>query len=197
MKPIFVNRIKNDIVAIIVAISFFSCNNDMKNVMKVSELEKLPELSGENIVFSQSEYGKKSITITTPKIIKSKVDEDGDDEIMEFPNGISVVQYSNYPDTMSMISANYAINYGDKGIWEARGNVVAKNSKNQETLNTEYLVWDQKQGIIYSNKKVQVSTPDDIIFGEGFKSDDQFSDWQVEKVTGVISFDSEELPIDE
>jgi len=173
-------------------ILFFSCNNDMKNVIQVSEFEKLPELSSENIHFSQSEYGKIVISIETPELTKTKNGEEDDEaEIMEFPKGIRVVQYSSYPDTLTMISANYAVNNSEKGVWEARGNVVAKNVKNQECLNTEYLIWDQKKGIIYSNQKVQVSTPDDIIFGEGFKSDDQFTDWQVEKVTGVITFENE------
>ena len=173
-------------------ILFFSCNNDMKNVIQVSEFEKLPELSSENIHFSQSEYGKIVISIETPELTKTKKGEDDDEaEIMEFPKGIRVVQYSSYPDTLTMISANYAVNNSEDGVWKARGNVVAKNVKNQECLNTEYLIWDQKKGIIYSNQKVQVSTPDDIIFGEGFKSDDQFTDWQVEKVTGVITFENE------
>lgn len=183
-------------MVVLTIISFFSCSNDMKNVIKVSELEKLPELSGENIQFTQTEYGKIVISITTPCITKSKMgDEDAADK-MEFPQGISVVQYSSYPDTLSWITANYAVNYGDKDIWEARGNVIAQNNNNHERLNTEYLVWDQRKGIIYSNKKVQVSTPDDIIIGEGFKSDDQFNDWQVEKVTGVISIEGANLPFD-
>ncbi|MCQ2959180.1 MAG: LPS export ABC transporter periplasmic protein LptC [Bacteroidales bacterium] len=181
-------------MAAFAAISFFSCSNDMQNVIKVSELEKLPELSGDNIVFSQTEYGKIVISISAPKIIKTKTEDDKNK--MEFPSGLTVVQYSEYPDTLSMISAEYAVNYEEKGVWEARGNVIAMNKKNQETLNTEYLVWDQTQGIISSNKKVQVSTPDDIIFGEGFQSDDQFNDWQVEKVTGIITFENEELPVE-
>ena len=185
-------------MVVMAIISFFSCSNDMKNVIKVSELEKLPELSGENIQFTQTEYGKIVISISTPCITKSKMDNDEDAaDKMEFPQGISVVQYSSYPDTLSWITANYAVNYGDKDIWEARGNVVAQNNNNHERLNTEYLVWDQRNGIIYSNKKVQVSTPDDIILGEGFKSDDQFNDWQVEKVTGVISIEGANLPFDE
>ena len=85
----------------------------------------------------------------------------------------------------------------DKNIWEARGNVVGRNKKDGETIRTEYLVWNQKDGTIYSDKKVQVTTPDDIIYGEGFKSDDQFNDWQVKKVTGVISFEGENLPKNE
>lgn len=170
------------------SVLLLSCNNDLENVIRVSEFEKLPELLGENIQFVQTEYGKIVISITSPTITKQT--KDGEEQ-MEFPKGITVVQYSNYPDTASYISANYAINYSDKNLWEARGNVVAKNIKNHETLNTEYLVWDQSKGLIYSDKKVQVRTPDDVIFGEGFRADDQFGDWQVDKVTGVISFDSE------
>lgn len=175
-------------MAFVSIVLFFSCNNDLENVIKVSEFEKLPNLRGENINFQQTEYGKIVITISTPLIVNRT--KDGED-IMEFPEGVTVVQYSQYPDTTSYISANYAINYTEKNLWEARGDIVAINAKNQEKLNTEYLVWDQKKGEISSNQKVQVSTPDDVIFGEGFRSDDSFNDWQVDKVTGIITFDGE------
>jgi LPS export ABC transporter protein LptC len=189
--------IKSSMIATLSIILLFSCKNDIKNVIKVSELEKLPELLGEDIHFTQAEYGKIVIAISTPSIIKKKTDDEAEESIMEFPQGISVVQFSRESDTLTMISANYAINYEDKNIWEARGNVVGRNKKDGETIRTEYLVWNQKDGTIYSDKKVHVTTPDDIIYGEGFKSDDQFNDWQVKKVTGVISFEGENLPKNE
>lgn len=184
-------------IAILSIILFFSCNNDIQNVIKVSELEQLPELLGKDIHFTQAEYGNIVIAISTPSILKKKIGDEAEESVMEFPEGIKVAQFSPESDTVTMISANYAINYEDRNIWEARGNVVARNKKDGETLYTEYLVWNQKKGIIYSDKKVQVSTPDDIIYGEGFKSDDQFNDWEVTKVTGVISFEGENLSNDE
>lgn len=179
-------------MAVCAVILFFSCNNDIENVIKVSEFEKLPELSGDNIVFRQTEYGKVILQITTPSLIKIKKTEEDESDKMEFPQGFTVVQYSDYPDTMSTITANYAINYIDNDIWEAKGNVIAENVKDKERLNTESLIWDMKKGEIYSNHKVQVSTEDDIIYGEGFRSDEQFNDWKVEKVTGVITFEDEQ-----
>lgn len=169
----------------------------MKNVIQVSELDKLPSLSGDSIVFIQKEYGKIVLSIATPKVLKRKADGDDQNDVMEFPEGVTVVQYSSYPDTLSMISTNYAINYEADNVWEARGNVVAKNVQKQECLQTEYLIWNQKKGTISSDKKVQVTSPDDIIIGEGFVSDDQFTDWQVQKVTGVISFENENIPSEE
>jgi len=184
----------SSMMAMVAVILFFSCSNDMKNVIQVSELEKLPLLSGDSICFVQKEYGKIVLSITTPKILKRKAEGSDQEDIMEFPDGVVVVQYSSYPDTLSMISTNYAINYESQNVWEARGNVVAKNVQKQECLQTEFLIWDQKKGTISSNKKVQVTSPDDIIIGEGFVSDDQFTDWQVQKVTGVITFENENIP---
>jgi len=136
----------------------------MKTIMKVSEVEKLPELLGEEIYFNQSEYGKIILSVYTPKVLKySKTNN----QQTEFPQGITIVHFKNFPDTLSKISADYAVNFNDKEIWEAKGNVVAKNFKH-EILNTEYLVWDQKKRKIYSNKQVTVTTPDDIIIGDGF-----------------------------
>jgi len=183
----------SSMMAMVAVILFFSCSNDMKNVIQVSELEKLPLLSGDSICFVQKEYGKIVLSITTPKILKRKAEGSDQEDVMEFPDGVVVVQYSSYPDTLSMISTNYAINYESQNVWEARGNVVAKNVQKQECLQTEFLIWDQKKGTISSNKKVQVTSPDDIIIGEGFVSDDQFTDWQVQKVTGVITFENENI----
>ena len=160
-----------------------SCKNDIKNVLKVSEVEKLPELLGEEIYLNQSENGKVYLSVYAKKFIKySKANL----QQTEFPEGIRVVHFTNYPDTLSMISADYAVNYDEKEIWEAKGNVIAKNSKN-EVLNTEFLIWDQKKRIIYSPKQVQVTTPDDIIIGEGFESDDQFNNWKIQNVIGVFT----------
>lgn len=168
-------------------VTFSSCKNDISNVIKVSEVEKLPELLGDEIYIRQSENGSVLLSVYAKKFVKYTITNK---KRTEFPEGIQVVHFSNYPDTLSRISADYAVNYDEKDLWEAKGNVIAKNSKN-EILNTEYLVWDQKKRIIYSTKHVQVTTPNDIILGEGFESDEQFNNWKIEKVTGVFTLDDE------
>jgi hypothetical protein len=46
-----------------------------------------------------------------------------------------------------------------------------------------------KKENIFSDKQVQVTTPNDIIFGEGFESDEQFENWKIQKVTGIFTLD--------
>lgn len=168
-------------------ITIISCKNDIKNVIKVEEVEKMPELLGDEISLRQSENGQIILSVYAKEFVKFSNENK---KLTEFPKGIQVVHFSKYPDTLSKISSNYAVNYDDKELWEAKGNVVAKNTKN-EILNTEYLVWDQKKRIIYSNKHVQVTTPNDIIMGEGFESDEQFNNWKITKVTGIFTIDEQ------
>lgn len=157
----------------------------MKNIQRISALEKQPELVGENILLLQSDSAKYIVSVEAQELIKYNEPEK---QFTEFPQGILVVHFSTYPDTLSKISANYAIHLEEKELWEAKGNVIAKNEKN-EVLNTEFLVWDQAKRIIYSHEKVKVTTENDIILGEGFESDEQFDNWKIKKVTGIFTIE--------
>jgi len=78
-----------------------------------------------------------------------------------------------------------------EAIWEAKGNVVARNT-HMETLNTEFLIWDEKKEKIYSEHDVQITTKDEIIYGRGFEADQNFDKWKITKVSGVINLDDNE-----
>lgn len=164
---------------------FSSCSNDAEQIKKVSQSEQVPKLLGENIYLTQSEYGKIAFKVFTKELVQYA---DGEKNYTEFSKGIQAAHFTDFPDTASFLRANYAINYNDTEVWEAKGNVIVRNAKNEQ-LNTEYLMWDQKKKIIYSNTRVQVTTAEDIIYGEGFESDEQFDKWTVKKVTGVFTFE--------
>lgn len=164
---------------------FFSCSNDAEQIKKVSQSEQIPKLLGENIYITQSEYGNVVLKVFTKELVQYANSEKN---YTEFPQGIRAAHFSTFPDTISLLQANYAINFNETEVWEAKGNVIVRNAKNEQ-LNTEYLVWDQKKKIIYSNTRVQVTTPNDIIYGEGFEADEQFENWSVKKVTGVFTFE--------
>ena len=180
--------------SIVIAIMMLvSCENDMKNIIKISEIEQMPELSGENLYLQQTEYGNVTLSIFTKTLQKYSAENSVYTSPRTiFPDGIHVVHFSTYPDTSAMIKANYAIQYEEEDKWEAKGNVIAKNSKG-EILHTEFLVWEQAKGKIYSHEHVQITTSEDIIIGQGFTSDENFDNWEITNVTGVFSFyESEE-----
>jgi len=56
-------------------------------------------------------------------------------------------------------------------------------------LESEELVWDQRRKKIYSESKIKFTTPTQILFGAGFESDENFSDYEIFKGSGNFEID--------
>ena len=70
----------------------------------------------------------------------------------------------------------------------ALNKVVLKSSDNK-TLQTEKLIWDKNQSLIYTDNEVNILTDDEIITGIGFKSTPDFKDYEITKAKGSFSID--------
>lgn len=172
----------------LLTLALFACENSIETVNLVSQKEELPSMSANDmsILYTDSTY---IILNLKAKQIDSYTRKDK--PYTEFPKGIEVVYFTQYPDTNSMITANHAIRYDNEKYWEASGNVVAKNTKG-EILNTEFMIWDEVKEIIYSDKYVKIITAEDIIEGVGFEADQSFTSWKITKVTGFINVEDAE-----
>lgn len=143
-----------------------------------------------DLVMVMTENGAKSYRFQTPLMEGYKLAKE---PYMEFREGIDIVTYKGESDTAqveSHLSANYAIFYEERKLWEVKGNVVAKNSDNQ-TLYTQQLFWDQKSKRIYSNVDCKVLMGQDYWFGEGFESDEELKNWHFRRYRGRMWVDAE------
>ena len=137
-----------------------------------------------------TENGAKAYRFQTPLMEGYKLAKD---PYMEVREGIDIVTYKGEGDTTeveSHLTANYAIYYEERKLWEVKGNVVAKNSENQ-TLYTQQLFWDQKSKRIYSNVDCTVLMGEDYWFGEGFESDEEMNDWHFRRYRGRMWVDAD------
>ena len=111
-------------------------------------------------------------------------------EKKEFPDGIKVDFFNESGQTTSTLTAKSAIqNERDDKIF-IREDVVVK-SKSNETLETDELIWDERAKKLYTDKWVKVSTPDEVIYGYGFTSNQEFSYWEIRKVRGRFNVGSD------
>lgn len=110
---------------------------------------------------------------------------------LEFPNGINVRFFDRFGKEESNLRADYAIRYPNEYFWEARGNVVVNNIKGEQ-LNTEELLWQEKEEKIRSTEFVKLTSSEEVIFGEGFEADQNFTWWRISKVTGQITLEEDE-----
>jgi LPS export ABC transporter protein LptC len=96
----------------------------------------------------------------------------------EFPKGLQVYFYDSLQNEIASLRSNYAINKETENIWIAENDVQVVNTKG-DTLNTEYLIWDQKKKKIYSEEYVRMTTKDGIIHGKSFEANEDLTDWKI------------------
>jgi len=164
--------------------SFYSCKNDFNKVNILTVKNESPYESGKNVEILYTVDGKPNMKMKSP--ILNKYAENDKPSHIELPKGVEIYFYNEQEQVKSFLTANYAIDYENKRIMEARNNVVVKNEKG-EVLNTEHLTWDQNKKLIFSDKFVKITTKDEILYGEGMESDEAFAKWVIKKPTGILN----------
>lgn len=108
-----------------------------------------------------------------------------DNPRQEFPEGIKV-EFLN-PDlrVRSTLTAKFAIREQDKGLVTTRDSVVLTTIE-QEKLETEELLWDEKTEKVYTEKFVKVTKPGEVIYGFGLEANQDFSFWKITVPKGII-----------
>ncbi len=66
------------------------------------------------------------------------------------------------------------------------------NSKKKQTLETEVLYWNQKDSSIFTPAQVIVKGPDGTFLGEGIKTKQDFSRYEILKPRGKINIEKKE-----
>lgn len=167
---------------------FSSCTNRIEDINALLNKLDIPELEAHEIQVTRTDSGQIVFIAKSPYV--QQYDNDMR-KYTEFPKGIEVVSFEHYPDTESTMKADYAKFYEDKNLWEAKGNVQAKNSKG-EAIATEHLFWDQNKGLIYSSTFTTVTSDVGVFYGKnGFEANDSFKKWKLINSEGVVNVKDE------
>lgn len=161
---------------------FFSCENDMMAVVKLSTKDSIPDISITNVHVKQSENGLMTMDLIAPKMISFQ----NRDAYTEFPNGLKIIFYDSIMQPKSELTANYGVSYDNRHTMIARGNVVVRNFEKKEQLNTESLFYDQTAKKVSTDEFVKIISPDRTILGKGMESDELFDNWVIKNVSATI-----------
>ncbi|GAB4328033.1 MAG: hypothetical protein Kow00127_20670 [Bacteroidales bacterium] len=163
-----------------IAVTFSACKNDLKTIQSLSFVDSLPNEYARNIEVTYSDSGIIQARLKAPYMVRIE----GDDPAIEFPEGFTSVFFDSVQKPQTIITAQYGISFEKRQVMEARNNVIVRNILKEEQLNTEHLIWDRKKGIIYSNVFVKITRPDEVIYGDGLVSDQEFSFYEIKNPTG-------------
>lgn len=163
-----------------------ACTTDLDELNKVEKQQNMPMQRAEEMTILYSDSAILEMELYAPVLERYVENEE---TIIVFPEGLKAVFYGPTGQVESKLTADKAKYFESRDMWEAKGNVVAVNELKGQQLNTEYLIWDERRAIIYTNRKSKVTTPEEILFGEGFEADQSFSRFTFRHVTGIVSVD--------
>jgi LPS export ABC transporter protein LptC len=163
-----------------------SCENDIGTVDLITKKTNLPVETATDIEILYSDSAKIKARLTAPVMEHYTTPK----PYVEMPRGIDLKFYDDSLNTISTLTSNYAINRESEDMMEARNNVVVVNKKG-EKLNTEHLIWDQKAKKIYSNEFTKITTKDEILLGNRFEANEDFTNYKISQVKGNFNVSKE------
>ena len=177
---------KTILIAVFIAkiVLFQSCKND--NIEKIQVLtasDNLPLEVGTNIILNYTDSGFVKAKVFAP-MLERYDNEKSNQSIMK--KGITAYFYNKDKKITSYIKSKYAIRNDRLRTMTVKNEVIVVNIKG-DTLRTESLVWDEKTNKINTTDNVKITTPDEIIYGEGLESNTAFSEYKIYKITGILS----------
>lgn len=177
------------ILKVLILGSFIFClsckENDMAKVKAMFDEKDADVEVADSVRFIYKE-GKYTRAFVTGKTIKRYTKTQNK---LEFPDGLFVRFYEELR-LISILKADYAENNDGEQIIKVSGNVYMENEK-YERLETPSLIWNVRAKRIYTDKAIKIKTIDNTIYGIGFDADENFSNYTIRKVTGIVSVDDD------
>ncbi|HLT53069.1 MAG TPA: LPS export ABC transporter periplasmic protein LptC [Flavobacteriaceae bacterium] len=171
-------------VVVLTAVVLFSCKNNFSEVQKIGLSENEPIGVAEHFNMKYTDSGKIKANLIGDKMLDFT---NRDFAFMEFPDGAHLELFDDQ-NQKSNVVADYAIVYSETDIVDMQGNVVLSTATG-DTLFAEQLFYDKEKEWLYTNKPVTLKTKSDIINGNGFDSNRNFTNAEVLEITGMISVD--------
>lgn len=159
-----------------------SCEDDKKVVKKEEYKGPISEVYGINMTYSDS--ARLVVRMTTDVQLTMA----SEDKI--FPKEIRVFFFDKFGNNTTKLRGDSARFIRAKNLYRIMGRVQIDNQVKHEVLETPELFWNPETKKIYTNRTVDIKTPDQVLHGVGMDSNQDFTNYTIRKVTGVVSVKS-------
>jgi LPS export ABC transporter protein LptC len=164
-----------------------SCENKIDLIPK-SDLFILPSVTVKDSETIYSDSGKLQLIMSFPILEQY---DNKENPYTEFRSGINVVFYDGKKEPVASVTSKYAKYTKTNNLWELKDSVVVIN-ENKDMLETELLFWNQQKDLIYTDRFVKISNPDQVTQAFGFESDSHLRNQKLKKVNAIIYLKDEE-----
>lgn len=167
-----------------------SCETNIDEVMALGEKKIMPAQTGKDITMLYTDSTELKIRLEAPQMLM--YDKGTKEPMTIMPKGLYVVFFDDKGKQSTTLKANYGVRYETSRRMEAKYDVEVVNATG-EKLNTEHLVWDENTKQITSDVFVKITTAKEIIMGKGLKSNQDFTNYEILEITGILKIEDNEL----
>lgn len=157
----------------------FSCNNSLDTIEKLPKPDTNAYQTGKDVEIAFSDSGKLKAVLKAPVMKRYKNPE----PYMLMLTGIQVNFYDSMQKRDSYLIADYAKRFEQEKKLELKYNVEI-HTKDSKSFYSDHLIWLEAQKRIYSDQYIKIITPEKIIWGDGFESDESFKNYHIIKPKG-------------
>ncbi len=185
----FLQGIRYLIFAGLIGLLAASCENDLKEVEKISNQKAaLPvdRSTGVELIYSDSAQVKAKLL--APELLQYRTAN----PYYEMNKGVTIIIYDENQVETSRIRADKGLRRENEKIVELHNNVVVVNKKG-ETFKSEELIWNENTRRCYSNKLVAITTANQTIYGTSFWAPEDFSYYEISQSTGSFNVSEDKL----
>jgi len=181
--------LRNILYIIVLGMALLSCENDLSEVQQFIVEDQVAIEVGEGVEVTYSDSGRIEMKVIAP-ILHRHLDRLNPRRT--FPKGLKVFFIGKEQEVESWLVGKQATEYENTHQTIIRDSVMVFN-KNGEKLETDHLIWDQKEARIYTDQLVRMTTIDKKIWGYGFEADREFKHWSIRAVQGELKIDPTNL----
>ena len=167
---------------------FSACSGKKKELgAAITERDSMPVLDTRGVTTLISDSGVTRYRILTEEW---KGFDRKSPSYWSFEKGVYLEKFDTLFKVEASIKADTAYFYDKQKLWKLIGHVHIQNLKG-EKFDTELLYWDQTKKTVYSDKRVRIEQPDQIIYAWGFESNEQMTKYRFFKTDGIFYIDEE------
>ena len=161
----------------------FACSSDLEKIkeIQITADENFPVETLQNAKLMYSDSAIVRVILNATQMDRYV----GDEPFLEITKGLKVQFFNPAGIKESELTAYYAKIDEEKNLMEAKNTVKVKNV-NGDLLETEHLIWNEKKEIVYTEEFVKITTKNEVIYGKGLVSNQDFTKYTIKKISGTI-----------
>ncbi|MGD1843649.1 MAG: LPS export ABC transporter periplasmic protein LptC [Thermonemataceae bacterium] len=168
-----------------IILSVWSCQNSKKELDEFQPYHG-PVIEARDIETIYSDSAKVKM------IVEGPLQRQYENQDLDYPEGVMITFFNEKEEKASVLTADKGHFDKEKNIYTATGNVIVIDLIGKKDLKTEELHWSPVKKQIYTEEYVVITTPKQILKGNGLVAEQDFSQYVITKPTGIISVDEDE-----